>query len=203
MTVEPTVFVIDDDKPTRTSICALVGSMGLDTQAFASAEEFLQSYPAGHAGCLVTDVRLCGMSGLELQEKMIELETSLPVIILTAYARTPLTVRAMEHGAVTVLEKPYQDDDLWDAIRKALAQDVSGRARSNHRDILRNRIAELTPAQRRIMDGMVKGKANKVIAVELDVSVRTVEHRRREVFSKLEAQSLAELVRLVIEADVE
>jgi FixJ family two-component response regulator len=177
--------------------------MGLDTQAFPSAEDFLHQYRPHRAGCLVADVRMCGMSGLELQEKLLELKIFIPVIILTAYARTPLTVRAMEHGAVTVLEKPYQDDDLWDAIRKALAKDAAGRERNNRRGILRNRILDLTPAQRQVMDGMLKGKANKTIAAELGVSVRTVEHRRSEVFSQLKAESIAELVRLVIEADVE
>ena len=95
----------------------------------------------------------------------------------------------MKNNAVTVLEKPYQDDDLWDAIRKALARDATNRARNNHRGMLRNRIFDLTPAQRKVMDCMIKGKANKVIAAELEVSVRTIEHRRREVFSKLEAES--------------
>jgi len=127
----------------------------------------------------------------------------LPVIVLTAYARTPITVRAMKSGAVTLLEKPYADDDLWDAIRCALAEDVSGRADHDRRREIRGCIAELTEAERKVMDMMVKGKPNKVIAARLDVSIRTIENRRREVFAKMKADSVAELVRMVIDADVE
>jgi len=200
---EPTVFVVDDDQQARKSVCALVRSMGVPAEAFASAEEFLEGYAEGFPGCLVTDVRMFGMSGLELQEELKRRNVMLPVIVLTAYARTPITVRAIKSGAVTLLEKPYADDDLWDAIRRALAEDASGRADHDRRREIRDRIAELTGAERKVMDMMVKGKPNKVIAARLDVSIRTVENRRREVFAKMKADSVAELVRMVIDADVE
>ena len=203
MPIKPTVFVVDDDKSTRESICALVQSMGIDAEAHASAEEFLEDHDEGRAGCLVTDVRMLGMSGLELQEKLADRGSPLPVVILTAYARTPLTVRAMERGAVTVLEKPYEEDDLWDAIRRALTRNTASRAEHGRRQELRDRLALLSPPQRQVMDMMVQGRPNKQIAEDLVVSLRTIEHRRSQIFSKMQAGSLAELVRFVIEADIE
>jgi two-component system response regulator FixJ len=200
MSSEPTVFVVDDDQQARHSVCALVRSMGLRAEPFSSSESFLQQYREGTSGCVVADVRMLGMSGLELLEEFKRRGVSLPVILLTAYPRTPLIVRAVKAGAVTVLEKPYQEDDLWDAIRQALAQDAAGRAEHQHRQEIRRRIAQLTPAQRKVMDMIAAGKPNKTIAEELDVSIRTVEHRRREVFNVMEVGSVAELVRMVIDA---
>lgn len=200
MLSEPTVFVVDDDPQSRKSVCALVRSMGIRAQQFSSAEEFLGGYREGRPGCLVTDVRMFGMSGLELQEELQRRKVLLPVIVLTAYPRTPLTVRAIKAGAVTLLEKPYEDDDLWDAIRKALSEDAAGRAQHRHRREIRRRADSLTPAERNVMDMMVQGKPNKAIARELDVSLRTIENRRRAVFAKMQASSVAELVRTAIEA---
>jgi FixJ family two-component response regulator len=197
---EPTVFVVDDHEQARKSVCALVHSMGIRAASFASAEEFLATYEAGDPGCLVTDVRMLGMSGLELQEELNRREILLPVIVLTAHARTLLTVRAMQAGAITLLEKPYEDDDLWDAIRKGLATDVATRAEHQRRRSLRSRIAGLAPSQRRVLDMIVAGTPNKAIAEALDISIRTVENRRREVFERMGADSLAELVRMVVDA---
>ncbi len=146
---------------------------------------------------------MLGMSGLELQEKLRELDVNLPVIVMTAYASTPLTVRAMQGGALTLLEKPFEENELWDAIRKALAKDAQQRATHEHRRELRRRIDRLTPTQREVMDLIVAGKSNKWIAKELDIGIRTVESRRREVFERMQAESLAELVRLAIEASPE
>jgi len=199
----PTVFVVDDDEQARMSVCALVRSMGLRAEAFSSAEEFLASYHEAPPGCLVVDVRMLGMSGLELQEELIRRGVLLPVIVLTAYPRTPVTVRAIKAGAVTLLEKPYDDDDLWDAIRRALAHDAARRSEHEHRQEIRRRAGQLAPAERQVMEMIVQGKLNKAIARQLDVSVRTVENRRREVFRKMQADSVAELVRLVIEANLD
>ncbi len=199
----PTVYVVDDDEQARNSVCALVQSMGLRAEAFASGEDFLAHDHTAGPGCLVVDVRMLGMSGLELQEELNRRSVLLPVIVLTAYARTPLTVRAIKAGAVTLLEKPYEEDDLWNAIRRALAQDSARRSEHERRREIRRRAEELTPAERRVMEMIVQGKPNKSIARQLDVSVRTVENRRREVFRKMQADSVAELVRIVIEADLE
>jgi FixJ family two-component response regulator len=152
-------------------------------------------------GCLVTDHRMLGMSGVELQEKLSEMGSQIPVIILTAFARTPLTVRAMRNGAVAMLDKPYHDDDLWDAISKALVLEEERREARQRATAIRERLSSLSASEKEVLDLVVAGEANKVIAKRLSVSLRTVENRRREVFSKMQAQSVAELVRLVIEVE--
>jgi FixJ family two-component response regulator len=202
MCAEPTIFVVDDDEQARSSVCALVRSMGMSAESFASAEDFLNRYTPGRPGCLVTDYRMLGMSGLELQEELIRRNIALPVIVLTAYARTSVAVRAMKAGAVTMLDKPYAEDDLWDAIRKALAQGAVAQTKAARREEFRRRIAALAPSERAVMDLIVGGDANKVIANKLGVSLRTVENRRHEVLEKMHADSVAELVRMVIEADL-
>ena len=198
--LEPTVFVVDDDRMARDSVCALVRSLGMRAQSFASGEEFLAQYTPDLPGCLVTDVRMLGMSGVELQQRLNEDGVTLPVIVLTAFARTSLTVKVMQQGAVTLLEKPYEEDDLWDAIRKALAEDAQTRQDLGWLQELQRRLGTLTAKERDVLDGIVAGKANKVIARDLDVSIRTVENRRRDIFTKMQADSVAELVRLIIQA---
>lgn len=195
-----TVFVVDDDEQARSSVCALARSMRVEAEAFASAEEFLQQYAEGRPGCVVADLRMSGMSGLELQERLLARGIALPFVLLTAYARTPVTVRAVQSGAVTVLDKPYADDDLWDAIRKALEKDSARRCRGDRTRELRARVARLTPGERQVMDLLGQGKPNKQIAAELEVSLRTVENRRGQVLAKMQAGSFAELLRLWMEA---
>lgn len=202
MALESTVFVVDDDERARKSVCALVRSLGLRAEAFSSGEEFLARYKPGCPGCLVTDIRMIGMSGLDLQDRLAEQGIRLPVIVLTAYPRTRSTVRAIKAGAVTLLEKPYDEDELWDAIRKAVAQEAAGRAEAHRRSEIKERAARLTPAERIVMDLIVQGKPNKSIAKQLDLSIRTVESRRHEVFTKMGVQSVAELVRLTIEGEL-
>ena len=201
-TGEATVFIVDDDEEALASVHALVRSMGVQATPFTSAEAFLELYDDDCPGCLVTDVRMVGMSGIELQQKMQDLGIELPVIVLTAFARTPLTVKAMQNGAVTMLDKPYDDDDLWDAIRLGLQRDEESRAKRAYQRELRERIGRLTESERKVMDLVVAGLQNKSIAKRLDVSVRTVENRRREVFAKMQSVSVAELVRQVIAAGV-
>jgi two-component system, LuxR family, response regulator FixJ len=200
MTFEPTVFVVDDDPRARNSVCALVQSLGLEAQAFSSAEEFIDGYAPEQPGCLVSDVRMAGMSGLDLQDQLKERGIGIPIVLLTAYPRTSSTVRAIKAGAVTLLEKPYNDDELWDAIRKALAQDTAGRAESERHAEIQARAAKLTPSERAVMDLIVQGKPNKFIAAHLDLSLRTVENRRQGVFAKMGVASVAELVKLAIES---
>ena len=203
MNREPTVFVVDDDELARESVCALVQSMGQRAEAFSSAEGFLEQYDAERPGCLVTDVRMTGMNGLELQERLQASGITLPVIVMTAYANTPLTVRAMQGGALTLLEKPCEENELWDSIRMALARDAEARIAMEHRQEIRRRIEGLTPVQRNVMDLMVAGRLNKQISAELNIAVRTVEARRSEVFTQMQSESLAGLIRLVVEADLE
>jgi len=200
MQTETTVYIVDDDPDARDSVRALVSSMGVRAETFASAEEFLRSFRADSPGCLVTDVRMRGMSGLELQDELKKRDVYLPVIVLTAYARTATTVRAVQAGAVTLLEKPYEEDDLWDAIRRALAEDCSNRARHEYLRSIRTRLAQLTPAERQVMEMVVEGVPNKAIAVQLDVSLRTVEAHRQALFRKMEVDSVAALVKQVVQA---
>ncbi|MCA9141316.1 MAG: response regulator transcription factor [Planctomycetaceae bacterium] len=200
---EPTVYVVDDDAEALASVLALVRSMGLACEPFSSGEDFLALCDSGKqlSGCLVTDVRMVGMSGIELQEQLQQRGIAIPVIVLTAFARTPLTVRAMQNGAVTLLDKPYDDDDLWDAIREGLKRDAEQRAVAVVHDEVYKQLESLTPSERQVLDLVVAGLPNKVIAGRLDVSVRTVENRRREIFAKMQADSVADLVRLVVQLD--
>jgi len=203
MDTEPTVFVVDDDEQSCKSVCALVQSMGVRAESFCSAEQFLRSGREDRPGCLVIDVRMPGMSGLELQEEIKKRGIGLPVIVITAYARTPSTVRAIRGGAVTLLEKPYENNDLGDAIRQALAQDAAGRAEQERRREIGCRIARLTASERDVLNLIVEGLPNKSIARRLNMSVRTVENRRRAVFEKVQVRSVAELTRTMITAELD
>ena len=197
--VDRAVFVIDDDEQSRGSVCALAESMGLPCRPFASAEEFLDEYQEGQRGCVVTDLRLRGLSGLELQETIARRQWPLPMVMVTAYPRTATTVRAVKNGAIAVLEKPYHEDELWEAIRVAMAEEPRWHAQYQRRRELRARMELLTPDERKVIDMLVEGRPNKSIAQELGVSLRTIENRRHAVFSKMQAGSIAELVRMVME----
>lgn len=197
MQTKPTLFVIDDDPTSRESIGRLAASMGTPVREFDSAEAFLQQYNE-EPGCVVTDYRLSGLTGLELQEKLLERDWQIPVIIVTGYARTTLTVKAMQSGAVTLLDKPYNDDDLWKAIRDAFARDAQMREQRHQEQDVERRLASLTEKERLVLDRILTGKANKAMAAELQVSLRTIENRRRNVFAKLGAGSVAELVAMVL-----
>ncbi len=194
------VFIVDNDESARVALSTLVGSMGFHAQAFESAEEFLAVYEPGRRGCLLAESRMLGMSGLELLDEVRARGFPLPAIIATAYVRTPIIVRAMKAGAVTVLEKPCQDDELWDAVRLALAEEARDYASYEYRRQILGHVALLTVDERRVMEQIIAGIPNKGIARNEGVSVRTVETRRRAIFSKMQAHSLVELVRMTIEA---
>ena len=180
----------------------LVSAMGVKTEGYASAEEFLEAYEGQRPACLVTDVRMLGMSGLELQEQLHQKGISISVVVLTAFATTPTTVRAMRNGALTLMEKPCQDDELWDAIRTGLTSDVTNWEQERRRDSIQQRLQSLTPKERQVLQYIVAGDPNKVVARKLDVSIRTVENHRQKVFQKMGADSLAELVRYSMAAGV-
>lgn len=196
MSTKPTVFVVDDDPDARESVCALVETMDVDTEAYGSAEAFLEGYDQHGPGCIVSDVRMTGMTGLELLEDVSQREFQLPVILVTAYANVPLTVRALQTGAVTLLEKPCGNQELWDAISDALVRDASERRDAERVQSIHARTATLTDDERQVMQMMIDGSPNKVIARCLDVSLRTVENRRRAVYQKMEAQTLSQLIQL-------
>ena len=198
MNDRPIIFVVDDDDQARKAVITLLSAMGVETRGFSSAEQFLAEYDGRRPACLVTDVRMLGMSGLELQEELLRRGESIPVIVLTGFASTAGTVRAMKNGAVTLLEKPSRDDELWEAVRDALAADRQAIAREQARHDVRRRLETLSPKEREVLDCITAGDANKVVARKLGCSVRTVELHRHGVFQKMAADSLAELVRMVV-----
>lgn len=167
--------------------------MGVPSQAFHSAEAFLDQY-RGEPGCLVVDLRLPGLSGLELQEELRDRGLPIPVVLITANARTAIVVRAMRSGAVTVLDKPCDEEALWEAIRDGLTRDRIQREQHAAREELSRQIGALSPSELEVLHRVVEGVANKDIARELGASVRTIENRRHSVFTKLGVHSLAELV---------
>lgn len=192
----PTVFVVDDDPSVRTAVKRLLASVGLPCETFPTAAEFLSRSAQGVSGCVVLDVRMPGASGLDLQRMLNEAETNLPIIFVTAHADVPLTVKAMKAGALEVLTKPFDDQQLLDAVYQALEQE---RVRSHDRDELhwlRERFETLTAREREVMALVVTGLLNKQIAGELGTAEKTIKVHRAQVMHKMEADSLAELVRM-------
>ncbi len=197
MSDSATVFVVDDDAAARESVCTLVRSHGAQAQGFASAQAFLLHYETSRRGCLVLDLRMPGMSGDELQERLVAEGIQIPVIVTTGHADVPTAVRVMRFGARTVLEKPYRHDELWREISGALAQAGQQQERLSDRVDIAGRLPQLTQEERRVLELIAAGELNKVIAKRLGVSLRTVERERARVFAKLEVRSVAELVRKV------
>jgi len=190
------VFVIDDDPSMRESLKNLIRSVGLRAEAFGSADEFLGSKRLHGPGCLVLDVRMPGMSGLDLQKRMVEAGTDIPIIFLTGHADIPMSVQAMKAGAAEFLTKPVREQDLLDAIQQALERDRAAVAKRAEVDDLRDRLDSLTPRERDVMRHVIAGLLNKQIAGELDMSETTVKIHRHHVMEKMRAGSLAELVRM-------
>jgi two-component system response regulator FixJ len=200
VTDTPTVYIVDDDDASRESVEMLLAEMKVAFKSYASAESFLEHYSGERPGCLVTDIRMLEMSGLELQEELQRRGTTLSVVVVTGYADTPVIVRAIKNGAVTLLQKPCRTHELWDAIREGLAKDAENYGKERAQKELQARLESLTPAEREVLDMIVEGVPNKAIAKRLDISVRTVEVRRQHVFTKLKANSVAELVQFVLRA---
>ncbi|MEQ8209020.1 MAG: response regulator [Lacipirellulaceae bacterium] len=196
----PTIHIVDDDPVGVEAVTRLVQSMNVPTRSFDSAESFLSFYD-DQPGCIVTDHRLVGYTGLELQAQLLEKGYNIPIIIVTAFARTAMTVQAVKSGAITVLDKPYSDDEMWQAIRFALAEDKRQREEVARHAEVAHRLASLTQKERLVLERVLEGKANKAMASELEVSLRTIENRRRSIFTKLEVNSVAELVTLVLRFD--
>ena len=196
MAAEPIVYVIDDDDGVRNSLEFLIDCAGLKVRSFASADAFLEaSPPLGHA-CVVTDVRMPGMNGVELVGELKKRGATVPVIVMTGHADVPLAIQAMKAGVADFIEKPFDDTAMLSAIRAALAQQAGKDAAQAERDQIAERIAQLSPREREVMDGLVAGAANKVIAFDLGISARTVEVYRANVMMKMQARSLSELVRM-------
>jgi FixJ family two-component response regulator len=201
-TPEP-VFIVDDDPAARESVAALVRSRGCTAFTYESAEDFLCRFDRSQNGCLVIDVRMPGMSGVDLQEKLSACGIALPVILLTGYGDIPTAVRAMRNGAAMFLEKPCDERQLWEAISKAAARDEASREHHVQQAAIRQRLTILTADEMDVLHKLVDGLPNKVIAKELDLGLRTVELRRATILQKMQASSLAELVRMVLLANGE
>jgi two-component system, LuxR family, response regulator FixJ len=193
-----TVFVVDDDDAVRNSLRMLLKSAGVHAEASASAQDFLASYEVSQPGCLVLDVRMPGMSGLEMQHELNLRGATIPVIFITGHGDIPMAVEAMQHGAFDFLQKPFRDQELLDRVQRALVRDTEYRARLRHTDRIRERLASLSPREREVLNLVTQGKANKMVAGDLGVSQRTVEIHRAHVMQKMEAGSLAELVRMMM-----
>ena len=194
--IESVVFVIDDDASVRASLKSLFESVGLHVQLFGSADAFMQSDRPDIPCCLVLDVRLPGLSGLEFQSELARAGTDLPIIFMTGHGDIPMTVQAMKAGAVEFLTKPFRDQDLLDAIQQALDRDRAARKQRTQINELHNRLDSLTPREREVMGLVVAGLLNKQIAGELGTSETTIKIHRHQVMEKMGAGSLAELVRM-------
>jgi FixJ family two-component response regulator len=193
---EAMVFVIDDDESMREALKSLIRSVGLRVETFASAQEFLESRRPNVAACLILDVRMPGLSGLDLQRDLVERNIHIPIIFITGHGDIPMSVRAMKAGAVEFLTKPFRDQDLLDAIQQALDRDRLARSHQAETAELHHRYQSLTPRESEVFGLVVKGLLNKQIALQLGTSEITIKLHRRQVMEKMDAASLADLVRM-------
>ena len=195
------VYVVDDEPDIREAVRMLLRSVGLKVETFSRAQEFLQAYHPKQPGCLVLDIRMPGMSGPELQETLRRKKIALPVIFITGHGDVPLTVRTMKAGAITVLEKPFNDQLLLDAVQQALEHDRHQRMKQGELDSITAMLLQLTPRETEVLERVVKGTLNKLIAAEFDLSIRTVEIHRARIMKKMQAESLPELVHMMMLID--
>jgi FixJ family two-component response regulator len=196
----PRVFVVDDDQGVRESVRILMRSIGVESETFQSADDFLEQYDPEKPGCLVLDVRMPGMSGLELQERLASVRSTLPIIFISAHGDVPMAVEAVKAGAADFVQKPFRDQDLIDKIQEAFVENARVREKLRDRSRHADRLASLTPREREVMEKVVEGIANKVIAIDLDLSQRTVEIHRARMMKKMEAKSVSQLVQMVVQA---
>ncbi len=195
------VMVVDDDAGVRNAMRTLLKSVGLASQLHSSAQEFLANYDATQPGCVLLDIRMPGMSGLELQQELNLRGATIPVIFMTGHGDIPMAVEAMQHGAFDFLQKPFRDQDLLDRIQKAIVRDAKLRESLGEHSRIRAHLDSLTEREREVLDLMIQGKQNKAIAQVLDVSPRTIEIHRARVMEKMNAESVAELVRMMMNVD--
>ncbi|HDZ37468.1 MAG TPA: response regulator [Marinobacter sp.] len=196
--IQQIVYVVEDDEAVRDSLELLLKSDDKPVKAYERATTFLKDYSEQMAGCIVLDIRMPGMDGMELQKKLNDRHSILPIIFVTGHGDVPMAVDAMKEGAVDFIQKPYREEALLEKIEAALAQDLEQRKTLDEKQEIIRRIKSLTPREHEIMDRMIEGQANKVIAIELEISQRTVEIHRSRVMHKMGTHSLAHLVRMVL-----
>ena len=190
------IFIVDDDEAIRDSLAVLLKTVDLNTATFSSGDEFLEAYDPGWEGCILLDIRMPGTSGMEVQKRLAESGCSIPIIFITGHGDIPMAVEAMHIGAFDFIQKPFRDQDLLDRIDQALTTSDEQEQQSARKKKAQNQFQTLTPREQEVMQFVVHGSANKVIAMDLGVSQRTVEIHRARVMEKMQARSLAELVRM-------
>ncbi|MFT4585901.1 MAG: two-component system response regulator FixJ [Gammaproteobacteria bacterium] len=201
METEPTVFVVDDDEGIREGLSLLLETVGQRCEQYSSALEFLDAYDQTEGGCLVLDIRMPRMTGLDLQAKLNEQGSTLPIIFITGHGDVPMAVEAMRRGALDFIRKPFREQDLLDRINEALEVNAGRRKKAHDRQGLDDKLASLSEREREVFYCVAEGKMNKVIAVELGISERTVEVHRSQVMKKMRVRTLAQLVRIKIETE--
>ena len=197
-----TVHVIDDDEAVRESLSFLLRTARIEVQTYPSAVAFLDALPETKSNCIITDVRMPGLSGIDLLRRLKELKVAIPVIVITGHGDVPLAVEAMKFGAADFLEKPFDDEVMLASVRSALVRQEGETKRQAERAAIENRLAALSNRERDVLDGLVAGRANKQIAFDLGISPRTVEVYRANLMTKMQASSLSELVRMAIVAEI-
>jgi FixJ family two-component response regulator len=202
MNPEPTVFIIDDDEAVRRFLSGLIASVGLNVETYASAQEFLDADEPSQPGCLLLDIRMPGMSGIELQKELASRNIRIPIIILTGHGNVQVAVHAMKAGAIDFIEKPFNNELLLDRIQMAVAESVDADTTRVRREQIIGRVELLTPRERQVLDIVAAGETNKGIARRLDISEKTVEIHRAKVMEKMQAKSLADLVKMVATLEV-
>lgn len=196
--LENTVYIVDDDPSVRHSLTWLLESVGQQVKTYASPGEFLSEYREGGAGCLILDVRMPEISGLDLQEQLINVGFTLPIIIITGHADVPMAIRALKAGAFDFIEKPFNDQLLIERIQQAIEHCNNLTKKQQQRQESVERLSKLTTREKQVLDGVIAGKSNKLIAKELDISVKTIEVHRSNLMAKMEADSLSDLIRKTI-----
>ncbi len=199
----PTVHIVDDDDAVRDSLLELLESIGTAAVGHDSAEAFLAMFDADMYGCLVLDVRMPGMSGLELQQRLLQMDARLPIIFITGHGDIPMAVEAMKHGAVEFIQKPFRDQDLLDCVQGALKKAAREQQRRSLREKVDRAMESLTAREREILGHIADGQTNKRVALELGISQRTVEKHRASILRKMSVRSTPELIRLVVSASEE
>jgi FixJ family two-component response regulator len=199
----PIVFVIDDDEEVRNGLKLLLESIGLSVICYASASQYLDAFDPSQPGCLVIDIRMPGMSGLDLQEKLAEYPLHPPVIIITGHGDVPMAVRAVKAGAVDFIEKPFRDQILLDSVHRAIEMDAKQRGEALRISDIQNRLSQLTPREREVLDLVVGGMRNKTISAQLGITLSTVEAHRSRVMEKMGADSLSHLMRMMLTLEVD